>query len=291
MTAISVKKIAIVGPTASGKTTLSLQISQQYNGEIINADSRNVYIGMDIGTAKPTEKERNLVKHHLLDIRKPDKRYSASEFKTDALLAIAKIESVGKLPVVVGATGLYVDALLFDYQFPESQSRRDELEAMALDELLVMLKKLDPAALERIDTANLRRVIRAVETLGASGQKKAEIDKSWLVIGINPGKEILYKNVTQRAHEQLKSGLITETEAIIKDYGEHIESLNTVPYRQVIAYLHGELSAVDLPQKIATANWQLARRQMTWFKRNKQIQWVATPEEGMDLASRHLYEV
>jgi tRNA dimethylallyltransferase len=273
----------VVGPTASGKTSLSLRLAQQLNGEIICADSRTVYREMDIGTAKPDRKQQKLLWHHCLDLVNPDENYSAQQFKTDAKRSIQDIQKRRKIPVVVGGSGLYVNALIYDYNFPKgvSAEQRNELQKLPLGVLVERLRMVDPEAAERVDLANPRRVVRAIETAGERPKMTIKSVDSYLLIGLNPGIEQLSTNIAQRTKKMIEDGLIDETQKIAEKYGENIEPLNTVGYREALKYLRSELSLAQMEEQINIKTRQLAKRQMTWFKRDNNIRWFDDAESAM----------
>jgi tRNA dimethylallyltransferase len=204
--------IAIIGPTASGKTALGLDVAERYGGEIICADSRTIYRGMNIGTAKPTAEEQKRVRHHLLDIRNPDETYSAAEFKRDAQATIADIRSRGKLPIIVGGTGLYVWAVLYDYQFPAGASNqlRRQLQTWPIEKLVRRLIEVDPERAGEIDLMNPRRVIRAIETAGQPRSSQAQLLAGSLLVGLNPDMEKLEDRILARVEAMMMNGLIVE---------------------------------------------------------------------------------
>lgn len=253
--------IAIVGPTASGKSELAMRIAREYEAEIVCADSRTIYKGMDIGTAKPSHQDQAEIRHHLLDVLEPNQPFSAAEFKELALAAIQDIQNRGKLPILVGGSGLYVYAVAYDYQFPAGArtDERAELEKLPLPALVRRLHELDADAAERVDLNNPRRVIRAIETAGQP-RTQATLRPDTLIIGLNPSIDKLEQRIAQRTEWMLGNGLIEEAIRLRAQFG-NCESLNTVGYR--------ETSAAD----INLHTRQLVKRQITWFKRNPDIEW------------------
>jgi tRNA dimethylallyltransferase len=282
--------IAIVGPTASGKTALALQIAQRCNGEIICADSRTIYRGMDIGTAKPTEEEQALVPHHLLSQIEPNQPYSAAEFKEAALKAIADIRGRNRLPLLVGGTGLYLNAVLYDYRFPvgPSSALRRQLQGLPLTDLAARLQQVDPERAAEVDLHNSRRVIRAIETAGQPRLAPKTLPPSILIIGLNPGLPELEQRIAVRTRQMLIGGLIEEVQALLARFDPVIEPLRTVGYAETIAHLHEEITAVELEAQINLHTRQLAKRQITWFKRNPDINWVETSSQALNLADSFL---
>lgn len=279
--------IAIVGSTASGKTGLALQIAQRCNSEIICADSRTVYRGLDIGTAKPTREEQALIPHHLLDLLEPNQRYNAAQFKADALAAITSIHARGRIPLLVGGSGLYINAVLYDYHFPagSSNSLRRELESLPLTDLVARLQQLDPERAAEIDLRNPRRVIRAIETAGQPQTAPKTLPSNAIIIGLDPGLPELERRIKERTHQMLSAGLGKEVQALMQRFDPVIEPLRSVGYSESIAYLRKEITAKELESQISLHTRQLAKRQITWFKRNPDIRWVTTPAAGLELAT------
>ena len=269
--------LVIVGETASGKSALALKLAQQFDGEIICADSRTVRRGVDIGTAKPTVAERALVPHHLLDVVGPAKDFTAAVFQRLAKQAIAEIANRGKLPIMVGGTGLYIDGVLYDYGFlPTGDSgQREALNAMSLPELLAKIDDLgiDP---DDVDQRNKRRLIRLIETNGAQPSKR-ELRPNTLIIGLRPDREVLKQKIIDRVDAMLAAGLEQEVRRLSDQYGWDCEALKGVGYAQWRGYFEGSQTLFETRQKIIKATLDLAKRQRTWFKRNYSVQWFSTP--------------
>lgn len=271
--------VIIAGPTASGKSALALQISQRFDGEIVCADSRTVYKGMNIGTAKPTAADQADIRHWGLDLVDPNVRYSAAEYQKMATEAIADIHGRGKLPVVVGGTGLYIDALLYGYEFgvaADSQLRA-ELNSLSKEQLLQRLEEVDPDAAKAIDRNNPRRLVRAIERAGHAPARHEVSRYDVYYAAIDPGVDELFTRIVQRDAEMLSAGLIAETEGLVKRFGAGIEALNTVPYAQVIEHLETGSSEQELCTQMDTKTRQLARRQRTWLRRNDDVVWFSDP--------------
>lgn len=270
--------VVVVGPTASGKSALAMRIAQKHNGEIIASDSRTIYRGMDIGTAKPTPEDQQLVPHHLIDVRDPDESFSAAEFKAMALKAIDDIASRGKLPVMVGGTGLYVDAVIFDYHFGPvaDEARRAELNAMTVEELqqLCREKNIDLP----INSQNKRHLVRAIELGGLISHKKQLRDNTF-VVGISTERDVLRQRVMARAKEMVFEGVTDEVETIGRKYDWKGEALKGNIYRIFRGVVEGTKSMDDAIEEFVQSDMALAKRQMTWFKRNPFIHWSSDPEE------------
>lgn len=269
--------LVIVGETASGKTSLAIELAKLLDGEIICADSWTVRKGVDIGTAKPTVAEQKAVPHHLLDVVGPDEDFTAAVFKGLANKTITDIYNRGKLPIMVGGTGLYIDGVIYDYGFlPEGDRQaREELNKLSVPQLL---DRIDELGLELgdIDTRNKRRLIRLIET-GGMRPEKQKLRHNTLIIGIKTDREILQNHIIQRVDSMLENGLEDEVKGLSEQYGWDCEALKGVGYVQWKDYFLGSQTLTETRQKIIKATQDLAKRQRTWFKRNKSIQWLTTP--------------
>jgi tRNA dimethylallyltransferase len=269
--------LVVVGETASGKSALALHLAQLLDGEIICADAWTVRQGADIGTAKPSKKEQELVPHHLLDIIKADEPFSAADFKSLAIKKIDKIGSRGKLPILVGGTGLYIDGVIYDYSFLPSANDilRDELNSLELPELLKMAeeKGLD---ISSIDSNNKRRVIRLIETNGARGSKKS-LRNNTLIVGIKPDADQLKDRITDRTDSMLGLGLEKEVFELSRQFGWGCEALKGIGFKEWKDYYEGNISKGEVRERIIKNTLDFAKRQRTWFKRNKSIHWFSTP--------------
>jgi tRNA dimethylallyltransferase len=269
--------LVIVGETASGKTGLAIELAKRLDGEIICADSWTVRREVNIGTAKPTARERAAVPHHLLDIVGPDEDFTAAVFKGLANKAIKDINSRSRLPILTGGTGLYIDGVIYDYGFlPRGDRRaREELNNLSVPELLAKIDKLsiDPG---EVDKRNKRRLIRLIETNGAQPSRQITRENT-LILGIKSNREVLKKRITERVDSMLEAGLEKEVMAISKRYGWDCEALKGVGYAQWKDYFLHTQTLTETRQKIIKATLDLAKRQRTWFKRNKSIQWLETP--------------
>jgi tRNA dimethylallyltransferase len=277
--------LIIVGETASGKTALSLKLAREFNGEIICADSWTVRREADIGTAKPTKEERALVPHHLLDIVAPDEDFTAAVFKRLANQAIADISNKGKLPIMVGGTGLYVDGVIYDYGFLPAGDRTDRegLNQLSVPELLRKIANLKIKTGD-VDIRNKRRLIRLIETGGARPTSQ-KMRGHTLIIGLKTDRAVLEKRIVKRADDMLAAGLEDEVRGLAERYGWNCEALKGVGYAQWRGYFSGTQNLAETRQKIIKANLDLAKRQRTWFKRNKSIQWFTTPVNWHDVVA------
>jgi tRNA dimethylallyltransferase len=271
------KLIVIVGETASGKSALAMEVARQFNGEIICADSWTVRREVNIGTAKPSQQDQAEVPHHLIDVVGPDEDFTAAVFKKLAGEAIEDIANRGKLPIMVGGTGLYVDGVLYDYGFLPAGDRgdREELNQLNVEELL---NKIAAMGLElgAVDTRNKRRLIRLIETKGQVPVKR-EYRSNTLILGIKSDREELKQRIEKRVDGMIADGLEAEVSGLVKQYGWDCEALKGVGYAQWRGHQQSQESIDEVRQKIIKASLDLAKRQRTWFKRNNCIQWFSTP--------------
>ncbi len=273
--------LVIVGPTASGKTGLAIKLAKEHNGEVISADSRQVYKGLDIGTGKVTEQEMDGIKHHLLDVADPKKVFSVSDFQRLGKEAIADIFNRGKLPIIAGGTGFYIQALVDGLILPEvppNKMLRNKLEKMTLQSLQNELNKIDKKRYITIDKNNPVRLIRAIEIAKAIGQvpnlKSNQIyDPKFIGISIEPEK--LKKNIHDRLLARMNIGMIDEVRKLHENglSWKRMEALG-LEYRYIAQFLQSKLSESEMLKQLETAINQYAKRQMTWFKRDKRVEWT-----------------
>jgi tRNA dimethylallyltransferase len=268
--------IAIVGTTASGKTDLAIELARQFDGEIICADSRTIYRGMDIGTAKPTAEERAAVPHHLLDVVEPGERLNAAEFKHLAEVAERDILSRGHLPMLVGGSGMYADAVLYDYQFPGGSNAgvREALEELDDETLDRRLAAEDPQVYQTVDLKNRRRVIRALETAGQGRGRRTTVRDDILVLGLMLNKEIVQKRVEQRVKKMLEKGFIDEVRTVGERYGWDCPALEVIGYKAFKEVCLGTKSVAEATADFVRGDMALYKKQVTWFKRNPEIHWL-----------------
>lgn len=278
--------IVIVGETASGKSALAVQIAEKFGGEIICADSRTIYTGMDIGTAKPNNEDRERVPHHLLDVVAPNEPFTVADFKRLALEAIDDITSRGKIPLLVGGSGLYVDAVIYDFQFraPADPALREQLQRLSVEELQQAL--LDASIPLPTNPRNPRHLIRSLETNGQSAMS-APLRPNTLLIGLSIERDKLVENVTKRVEAMFEEGLVDEVRVLIQKYGADALALQAPGYDAVTEYLNSDLDLEQTKERVARSHLQLAKRQRTWFKRNKSIRWCKT-DEAVDLVTTFL---
>ena len=281
--------VVVVGPTASGKTSLAIELAKRLNGEIISADSMQIYKDMSIGTAKPTIEEMQGIPHYLLDFVEPNEDFNVAKYKEMAEEKIEEILSKGKLPIIVGGTGLYIDTLLKGIEFSEVPRDEDyckELEKKVEQEgvnwLENELRKIDPDSANKIEKNNIRRMIRALEIYKVTGKTKTQLDLEsikgpkyeYYVFGILWNREELYQRINYRVDVMLELGLIKEVEKIMQTKGFSKTALQGLGYKEVVNYLDGKITYEEMVEKIKMETRRYAKRQMTWFKRNDKIIWL-----------------
>lgn len=292
--------IILTGPTAVGKTALSIRLAKAIGGEIISADSMQVYRGMDIGSAKITKEEMMGVPHHLIDVLEPDEEFNVTVFQKLAKAAVEEIYSRGNIPIVAGGTGFYIQALLNDIDFTENgedTSIRDELEALAKEKgaehLHGMLLAIDPESAEQIHANNIKRVIRAIEYYRQTGERISEHNKrerekespyDFLYYVVNTDRDILYQRIDQRVDEMIKQGLVQEVKEL-KDSGctRNMFSMQGLGYKEILDYLQGECTLSEAVYLLKRDTRHFAKRQITWFKRERDVKWLNLPDFNNDL--------
>lgn len=284
------KIIVICGPTASGKTALSIQLAKKINGEIVSADSMQIYKDMDIGTAKVTIDEMEGIKHYLIDNVSPTTRYSVANFKKDALIAIKEILKKGKTPIIVGGTGLYVDSLVKGIDYDDTEidlEYRNHLEEIAktqgLHELYEKAVQIDSIAMEKISENDKKRIFRVLEIYHSTGKtktmqeiesKKEENPYDYYVFAINMDREKLYERINKRVDIMIEKGLVDEVKSIISKYDKLPTAIQGLGYKEVVSYLNNEITYDEMIEKIKQESRHYAKRQLTWFKRNKETIWI-----------------
>lgn len=279
------KVIAVVGPTASGKTSLAVELALALNGEVISADSRQVYKGLDIGSGKVTKEEAKGVPHHLISIVDPKDTYTAADFARDAKVAIADIAARGKVPIIAGGTFFYLDQLRGKSGLagvPKNEDLRKELESKTNEELLTILQSLDTSRADNIDKANRHRLIRSIEiatTLGyVPPAVKEESPYEWLIFGIDIDRTDLHPRIEQRLHQRLKDGMEAEVQSLL-EAGVSKEKLVAfgLEYRYLVRRHYKELTYEQMTEELFAKIRQFAKRQMTWLKRDEEIVWKKFP--------------
>ena len=289
------KVIVICGPTASGKTALSIELAKKINGEIVSCDSMQIYKDMDIGTAKPTIEEMQGIKHYMLDFVSPDERYSVADYKKQAKQAIREIIEKGKVPIVVGGTGLYVDSLIYEIEYQDiefDEKYRKQLEERSKKEGLEVLyneaKKIDPEAITKISPNDKKRILRILEIYNATGKNKTEQEKEsrknevefdYKVYAISWDREKLYDRINQRVDIMIDLGLIEEVRKIYSKYNKFPTAMQGLGYKEVLEYLEGKCNKQEMIDKIKQETRRYAKRQLTWFRKNKQTIWLDGQEK------------
>lgn len=281
------KIVVICGPTASGKTALGIQVAQQANGEIISSDSMQIYKDMDIGTAKPTEEERAQAVHHLVDFVSPDERYSVADFKKDATEKIEDILSRGKLPIIVGGTGLYVNSLIHNIEYKEEITDieyRNELEKVDLETLYKQAMEIDPEAAARVSQNDRKRITRILEIYHTTGKTKTqmeaesrqEVKYDYKIFVLTPERDKLYERINLRVDLMMQAGLVDEVRELLKKYKEFPTAMQGLGYKEVKEYLDGEITEEEMIEKIKQESRHYAKRQLTWFRQYKDATWLDT---------------
>lgn len=290
--------IAVVGPTAVGKTALSVEIAKTFNGEIISGDSMQIYQGMDIGTAKITQDEMQGVIHHMIDIRKPGEDFSVADFKMAVETKIKAIADRGKVPIIAGGTGLYIQAILYDYTFPSAERDADltaeleqELEEIGAVAMHMRLQSIDPEQAAKIHPNNYRRTIRALEVYEATGetmssrenrQSKEPLYHS-ILIGLEMERELLYSQINKRVDHMVDKGLIEEAKMFYDMGIGHSQAMKAIGYKEFIPYFQGERSVEEAIRRLKRNSRRYAKRQLTWFKNKLPVDWYSiTPTDAKE---------
>lgn len=293
--------IVIVGPTASGKTALAVELAKRIDGEVISCDSMQIYRDMSIGTAKPSVEEMDGVPHYLIDFVSPDVRYSVADFKRDAEEKIRFVLDRGKVPILCGGTGLYVDSLVYGIDYPEiefDQGYRDELMAVAdsedgLEKLYEMAMKIDPDAVLKISRNDKKRITRVLELYRATGKTKTELEREsrkngvkydYRIFAIDMDREKLYDRINKRVDLMIEQGLVDEVRDIVKKYDKFPTAMQGLGYKEVVEYFDKKLTMDEMIQKIKQETRRYAKRQLTWFRKNKSIVWI----DGLDDREKNL---
>lgn len=284
------KVIVICGPTASGKTALSIELAKRIDGEIVSADSMQIYKDMDIGSAKPTLEEMQGIKHYMLDFVSPEERYNVADYKEEAVEAIEEILKKGKVPIVVGGTGLYVDSLIYGIEYPKmefDEEYRKELEKRAelegLEKLYEEAEKIDPKAMKSISKNDKKRIIRVLEIYKQTGKtkteqeiesRKNEVPYDYKVFAINMERELLYDRINKRVDIMIEQGLIEEVKGITNKYKEYPTAMQALGYKEIKEYLDGFITKEEAIEKVKQETRRYAKRQLTWFRKNKETIWL-----------------
>ena len=293
------KVVVIVGPTASGKTALSIELAKKIDGEIISSDSMQIYKDMDIGTAKVTKEEAEGIKHYLVDCVSPDERYTVSDFKRDAENAIKEILEKGKTPIVVGGTGLYVNSLIYGIEYQDmnfdEEYRNELMEKAESEEGLKMLwdeaNRIDPEAMTKISKNDKKRIVRVLEIYKATGKNKTEqeilsrqngVKYDYKVFGITMDREKLYNRINLRVDIMIEKGLEAEVRNLLEKYNEFPTAMQGLGYKEVVEYFDGILTREEMIEKIKQESRRYAKRQLTWFRKNKETIWLDSQNDMKD---------
>jgi len=282
------KLLVIIGPTAVGKTNLSIEMAKQYNGEIISGDSMQIYRGMDIGTAKITKEEMQGIPHHLIDIKEPEENFSVAEFQLLVRAKIIEIAKRGKLPIIVGGTGLYIQSVIYDYQFsdvPGDEAFRLELEErvkrIGNDALYKELQAVDPESAAQIHPNNVRRVIRALEIFHLTGktmqeyQRKQQPDLMYetALVGLTMDREKLYERINLRVDIMVKQGLLDEVKSLYNQGLRDCQSIQAIGYKEIYDYLDEKVTWDVAVEQLKQNSRRYAKRQLTWFRNKMNVKW------------------
>ena len=292
------KVIVICGPTASGKTALSIELAKQINGEIVSCDSMQIYKDMNIGTAKPTTEEMQGIKHYLIGYVSPEERYSVADYKKDAKKAIKEIIEKDKMPIIVGGTGLYIDSLIYEIEYQDikfdekyREKLEEEVNQKGLEELYKRAKEIDEKAIEKISPNDKKRILRILEIYHATGKnktqqeiesRKKEVEYDYKVYALNWDREKLYERINKRVDLMIEQGLINEVKEILKKYNNFPTAMKGLGYKEVVDYLNGVLTKEEMIEKIKMETRRYAKRQLTWFRKNKQTIWLNAEDKIQD---------
>nr|WP_300092673.1 tRNA (adenosine(37)-N6)-dimethylallyltransferase MiaA [Sedimentibacter sp.] len=305
---MSNKIIVIVGPTAVGKTYVSVELAKKLGTEIISADSMQIYKGMDVGTAKIKDEEKQGIVHHMIDLISPDENYSVSDFKTEAEKNIDNILSRGKIPVIVGGSGLYVNSLIYDLDFSNAKSN-DKLrdyytyyhQEHGEDALYEKLKKIDPESAEKIHKNNVKRVIRALEVYDLTGKKFSQMNTDirkksskydFILIGLSMDRKTLYERINQRVDKMIDDGLVEEVKSLLdKGFEKNLISMQAIGYKEIIEFLEGNITFEEAVNILKRNTRHFAKRQFTWFLKDENVKWFNIENVNkIDATLEQIYE-
>lgn len=291
------KLIVIVGPNASGKSDIAVKIARRFGGEVISADSRQVYKGMDIGSGKIKKSEMKGVPHHLLSVANPKSVFTVTRYRKLAMSAIKKTQKAGKIPILCGGTGFYIQAVIDGITIPQVKpdwKLRQRLEKLPAKKLYSILRKLDPARAKSIEAKNPRRLIRAIEIVKTTGKpvpalKKQPLDYEILFLGIKKNEKELKRLIERRADARIRKGMVAEVRKL-KNSGLSWNKLESfgLEYRAVSQFLQNKINRQKMVDTIKKEDWQYAKRQMTWFGRDKRVNWIKTKSQAVKLAQKYL---
>ena len=291
------KVLAIVGPTAVGKTNFGIECANTFNGEIISGDSIQIYKGLDIGSAKPTKQELSQAKHNLIDIKEPTDNYSVKQFQDLGRECIEKIHNENKLPIIVGGTGLYIKALLYDYEFFDEEEEDNQYEELSNEQLYEELKKKDPKALEKIHINNRKRLVRALNIFEKHNKGISEIKDNQehkpiydcLIIGLTTSRDNLYNRIDQRIDKMIEDGLVDEIKGLL-DKGINFDNqcMQGIGYKEFREYFDGSKSLEECIEQVKTNSHHFAKRQYTFFNNQMDIKWYESTSEALEEVKKWL---
>ncbi|MGP4040218.1 tRNA (adenosine(37)-N6)-dimethylallyltransferase MiaA [Gracilibacillus sp. D59] len=288
------KLVVIVGPTAVGKTALSIEVAKKFNGEIISGDSMQIYRGLDIGTAKVTEAEKDGIPHYMLDILEPHQSFSVADFQKQVQQNIEEIHQKHKLPIIAGGTGLYIQSVLYDYQFAVNERSTEyheqiesEIEREGIDYVYQRLKRVDPLQAEKIHPNNQRRLIRALEVFDRTGMTMTEYQQKQLeqsrydfrIVGLQMDRPLLYERINKRVDQMIESGLIEEVNRLYQEGLENTQAMRGIGYKEILPYIKGEQSLEEVIDTLKRNSRRFAKRQYTWFKNKMPVDWYSITGE------------
>lgn len=282
------KLLCIIGPTAVGKTKLSIDLAKQFHGEIISGDSMQIYRGLDIGTAKISKEEMKGIPHHLIDIKNPDESFSVYDFQQLVRKKISAITDRNHLPMIVGGTGLYIQAVIYDYQF-SNQGKNNKIRSLleervkleGIERLYQYLSKVDPETARQIHPNNERRVIRALEVYFSTGQTMAELKAKQqytllydvAIVGLTMNRDILYKRINERVDQMIEKGLINEAKALYDQGLKNVQATQAIGYKELFAYFDGKITLEEAVDQLKQNTRHFAKRQLTWFRNKMDVEW------------------
>lgn len=301
------KLVVLIGPTAVGKTKTSIELAKAFNGEIISGDSMQIYKGMDIGTAKISPAEMEGIPHYLIDIKKPDEPFSAAEFQELARRKIEEVASRGKLPMIVGGTGLYIQSVLYDYHFSEAssddifrESMEKSAEQLGNQYLHDQLREIDPESAGKIHPNNIRRVIRALEVFHCTGKTMTELQSKQqeearydaAIIGLTMEREKLYERINRRVDMMIQSGLLQEVQQLFDEGLTDCQSIQAIGYKELYNYLYGSISLEQAIENLKQNSRRYAKRQLTWFRNKMAVSWFdMTGADKEEIFAKKIVEI
>lgn len=298
------KVIVIIGPTAVGKTRLSVELAQRVNGEIISGDSMQIYKEMDIGTAKVTKEEMQGVPHYLIDVKEPTEPYSVAEFQREVRELIDVISKKGCIPIIAGGTGLYIQSVLYDYQFSDTGKDEEirvrlekQVEEEGMDKVFEELRRIDPVSAENIHPNNVRRVIRALEVYHATGKTMAEYQESQeqellydvAFVGLTMDREALYDRINLRVDLMVEQGLFEEVESLYKKGIRDCQSIQAIGYKELYGYFDGKLSKEQAIEALKQNSRRYAKRQLTWFRNKMEVMWFDMTDANFEVILEEIF--